>query len=318
LRRRRIGTLEVTVIGVGCNNFGRWLDAQQTRRIINAALDQGINFFDTADHYGRPRTASELLLGECLEARRDEAVIATKFGRALDRQRQGAKAAYVKSATEDALRRLRSDRIDLMQLHIPDPSTPIAETLGALSDLQAAGKIREFGASNFDATQLREAYDAAKGLGIRGFASTQAEYSLLHRDSERHILPECQRTGITLLPYLPLYNGLLSGRYRPGEPPPVGSRIAGKSESLQAFIFSERNMSIVADLTAYAEARGHTVLELAFAWLLSHDIIPSVIAGVSSPDQVAANAAAAEWVLSPTEIEEVERLARLPSGSRDA
>jgi aryl-alcohol dehydrogenase-like predicted oxidoreductase len=311
LRKRSIGSLEVTVVGVGCNNFGRWLDIEQSRGAIHAALDLGVNFFDTADHYGRPRTASESFVGECLESRRNEAIIATKFGRPLDDRRQGAKAWYVKSATEAALRRLRTDRIDLMQLHIPDPATPIEETLGAFADLIAEGKIREIGASNFDVEQLREAAAAAGRHGIPGFASTQSEYSLLQRQAETDVFAECQRTGMAFLPYLPLYNGLLTGKYRTGEPIPAVSRIGGKNEQVRAAIVSERNMAIVAELTAYAQQRGHTLLELAFAWLLSHPGIPSVIAGVSSPQQVAANVAAAQWELTPAEIAEIERIAPL-------
>jgi aryl-alcohol dehydrogenase-like predicted oxidoreductase len=309
MRKRKVGSLEVSVVAVGCNNFGRWLDVNQTQRIIDAAVDQGINFFDTADHYGRPRTASESLVGLCLQSRRNQVIIATKFGRPLDDRRQGAKAWYVKSATEDSLRRLRSDYIDLMQLHIPDPTTPIEETLGALDELRTAGKIREFGASNFSVTQLSEAAAAADRLGVRGFASTQAELSLLNRRAESDVLPECQRLRMSFLPYLPLYNGLLTGRYSRGVAPAADSRIGHKDEQTRAAIFSDRNMKIVDDLNHWATARGHTLLELAFAWLLSHEAIPSVLAGVSSTEQVAANVAATQWVLTADEVAQVEALA---------
>lgn len=313
MRKRKIGSLDVTVVGIGCNNFGRQLDAEATRRVVWAALDQGINFFDTADHYGRPRTTSEVLLGRALGARRHEAVIATKFGRVLDETRQGAKPAYVKAATEDALRRLNTDVIDLMQLHIPDETTPIEDTLGALSDLVAEGKIREIGASNFNVSQLREAAVAAHDNGTQGFVSTQCELSLLQRAAETTVLAECSHLGMAFLPYLPLFNGLLSGKYRPGEPAPSGSRISTKNPELQTQIFSDRNMSIVAELTVFAESRGHSVLELAFAWLLSHAVIPSVIAGVSSPAQVAGNVMASRWELTAEEIAEVGRIAE-PEG----
>ena len=310
MRKRRIGSLEVTVVGVGCNNFGRQLDVAQTRRVIYAALDHGINFFDTADHYGRPRTASESVVGEVLGARRDEAIVATKFGRPLDDRRLGgAKTAYVRSATEDSLKRLRTDRIDLMQLHIPDPTTPIEETLGALSDLVAEGKIREIGASNFSVAQLQEAQAVAHSLGTKCFVSTQEEYSLLARKAETNVMAECERNGIAFVPYFPLYNGLLTGKYRFGQPASTDTRIGSKDEQAQAAIFSKRNMAIVADLTDYAEKRGRTLLELTFGWLLSHQVIPAVIAGVSSPEQVLANVKAAQWELTANEIADINRLA---------
>jgi aryl-alcohol dehydrogenase-like predicted oxidoreductase len=308
LRKRKIGQLDVTVVGVGCYNFGRLLDLEQTRTAIYSAIDHGINFFDTSDRYGNPRTNSESVIGEAIQSRRNEIIIATKFGGALDEQRHGAKAAYVKSATEASLRRLRMDHIDLMQLHAPDPTTPIAETLGALSDLVTEGKIREIGASNFSDTQLREAATAAASKGVPGFVSTQSEYSLLNRAIESDVLPECQHLGIGILPYFPLYYGLLTGKYRKDQP---GSFIGILDEKRQSAIFSERNVAIVAALNAYAEQRGRTLLELAFAWLLSHPVIPSVIAGVSSLEHVAANATAADWELTAAEIVEIERLAPL-------
>jgi aryl-alcohol dehydrogenase-like predicted oxidoreductase len=295
---------------VGCNNFGRQLDVAQARRAIYAALDQGINFFDTADHYGRPRTASEMVVGEVLESRRDEAIVATKFGRPLDDRRLGGgKASYVRSATEDSLKRLRTDRIDLMQLHIPDPATPIAETLGALSDLVAEGKIREIGASNFSVAQLQDAQTTARRLGTKSFVSTQEEYSLLARGAETSVMAECERNDMAFVPYFPLYNGLLTGKYRYGQPAAADTRIGSKDEKSQAAIFSRRNMAIVADLTDYAEKRGRTLLELTYAWLLSHQVIPSVIAGVSSPEQVTANIKAAQWELTAEEIADINRLA---------
>lgn len=311
MRRRKIGSLEVSVTGVGCNNFGRELDLEQTRRVVDAAIDHGVNFFDTADQYGRPFTTSESYLGEVLAGRRNEVVIATKFGRALDEERKGASPAYVRAATEASLRRLKTDRIDLMQLHAPDPDTPVEDTLGALADLVAEGKIVEIGSSNFDAAQTREADEASLSRGIPRFVSTQAEYSLLQRSAETSLLPECERRGIAFLPFFPLYNGLLSGRYRPGEPPPAASRIGSKDAAAQARILSPRNMAILADLTHFAEARGHTVLELAFAWLLGHDSVPSVIAGVRNAEQVAANVAASAWELTEEEMREVSALAPL-------
>ncbi len=308
MRTRTIGSLDVTVVGIGCNNFGRELDAEATRGVVHAALDAGIAFFDTADSYGQPVTTSESLLGEFLAPHRDRVAIATKFGRVLDDQRQGAKAAYVREATEASLRRLRTDRIDLMQLHIPDTTTPIEETLGALGELIAEGKIREIGASNFTADQVRSMVEAAKANGVPQFSATQAEFSLLHRAPVAPLIAECERSGLKLLPFRPLFNGLLTGKYRPGAPLPADSRIGGKSDAAKARIMSPANMATVGALTHYAEARGHTILQLAFAWLLAHDFVPSVIAGVTSPRQVASNAAAAEWSLTAAELAEVNAL----------
>jgi aryl-alcohol dehydrogenase-like predicted oxidoreductase len=310
MRTRSIGSLEVTVVGIGCNNFGRQLDAGATRSAVHAALDAGINFFDTADSYGKPPTASESLLGEILGRHREEVIIATKFGRVLDAERHGAKPAYVRSATEASLRRLRTDHIDLMQLHIPDPDTPVNDTLGALGELVKEGKIREIGCSNFTAQELREMAAAAQEPAAPALASTQAEYSLLHQQPEDEVLAECERLGISFLPFRPLFNGLLTGKYRPGAAMPTASRIGGKSKDARDEIMSASNMVAVAALTAYAGERGHTVLDLAFGWLLGHGAVASVIAGVSSPAQVAANAAAAEWELTPGELAEVGRLAR--------
>ena len=308
MRKRAIGQLEVSVVGIGCYNFGRLLDLEQTRTAIYSAIDHGINFLDTSDRYGNPPSSSETFIGDVLQNCRDKIVLATKFGGILDEQRQGAKAAYVKSATEASLRRLRTDRIDLMQLHAPDPTTPIEETLGALSDLVAEGKIREIGSSKFSGTQLREAATAAATKGTPRFVSTQSEYSLLNRTVETDILAECQCQGIAILPYFPLYMGLLSGQYRKDQP---GSFIGILEEKRQSAIFSERNMATVAALTDYAQQRGHTLLELAFAWLLSHPEIPSVIAGVSSLDHIAANASAADWELTAADIAAIEKLAPL-------
>ena len=315
MEKRRIGSLEVTVVGIGCNNFGRELDAVSTKAVIDAALDAGITFFDTADSYGKPKTASESLVGQCLRGRRDEVVIATKFGRVLDEERRGASPQYVRAAMEASLRRLQTDHIDLMQLHIPDPDTPIEDTLGALQDLIGEGKIREIGASNFTAEQLRSAGDAAAANRLRPFASTQDEYSLLRRDREADLMVECARQGVGFVPFRPLFNGLLTGKYRPGSPAPTGTRIGSKSAQAQSEIFSESNMEAVARLLAFAEARGRGLLDLAFAWLLAHESVPSVIAGVSSPSQVRSNAAAAEWRLTPEELAEVDALVPGPEVS---
>lgn len=300
METRRIGSLEVSVVGLGCNNFGRRLDAAATRTVVDAALDAGVNFFDTADMYGGTR--SEEFLGRALAGRRERAIVATKFGWAIDETRKGASAAYVKRAVEDSLRRLGTDRIDLYQLHKPDPATPIAETLGALGELVRAGKVRELGCSNFSAAQLEEAADAA-GDGPR-FVSLQNEYSLLHREPEAEVLGACSRLGVGFLPYFPLANGLLTGKYRRGRPLPTGTRLVEPGRAA----IDERALETVERLVAFAEERGHTLLELAFAFLLARPAVASVIAGATRPEQIRANAAAGGWRLTTAELAALERL----------
>ena len=303
---RRIGSLEVSVVGLGCNNFGKRLDADATARVVHAALDAGITFFDTADTYGGTR--SEEYLGRALGRRRDQVVIATKFGWRIDDQRHGARPEYVHRAAEDSLRRLGTDRIDLYQLHRPDPTVPIADTLGALDELVQAGKVREIGCSNFSVEQIREA-EAAVRPGAARFVSVQNEYSLLHREPERGVLPECERLGLAFLPYFPLANGLLTGKYRKGQPAPAGSRIASGTHTE---VLTELNLSLVEALIRFAESRGHTLLELAFSWLLTRPVVASVIAGATKHEQVRANAAAAAWALSDAERAEVDRILQRP------
>jgi aryl-alcohol dehydrogenase-like predicted oxidoreductase len=303
---RQIGSLDVSLVGLGCNNFGQRTDEPASLRTIEAALDAGVNFFDTADVYAGSR--SEEIVGKALRAHRDEVVIATKFGLEMGPGKSGAAPSYVKQAAEASLRRLGTGYIDLYQLHRPDPDVPIGETLGALDDLVREGKVREIGCSNFDAEQLRQAHQAAAQGAVR-FASVQNEYSLLHREPEAGVLQECQRLGIAFIPYFPLKSGLLSGKYRPGEPPPAGTRIAGWPEERRQEVMAGDNFSVVARLTEWAQARGHTMLELAFAWLAAKPAVVSVIAGATKPEQVQANAAAAEWVLSEQEVAEVDALA---------
>ena len=306
MERRNIGSLSVSVIGIGCNNFGGRIDEVRTAEVCNAALDAGINFFDTADVYGG--TKSEEFMGRVLKARRSEAVIATKFGMKIDDEHLGARPEYVKAAAEDSLRRLATDHIDLYQLHRPDPSVPIEETLGALAELVEAGKVLEIGCSNFSVDQLREAKDAVRD-GRPAFVSVQNDYSLLKRGADLDVLPECAATGLAFLPFFPLFSGLLTGKYRRNEPLPEGSRLTNAPAERQASAFTDRNYEIVEALTAFAESKGHTILELAFARLLANPAIPSVIAGATSGDQVRLNAATAGWVLSADEIAEVDRLA---------
>jgi aryl-alcohol dehydrogenase-like predicted oxidoreductase len=301
MNRRKIGSLDVTVVGLGCNNFGGRIDEQATQQVVDAALDAGINFFDTADIYGGTR--SEVLLGRALGARRKDVLIATKFGMKVDEQRNGAHPDYVRRAAEDSLKRLGTDCIDLYQLHTPDPTVPIADTLGALDHLVREGKVREIGCSNFSVAQLREAR-AAAGDGAR-FVSVQNEYSLLHREPEAGVLDECRRDGLAFLPYFPLASGLLTGKYRRGEKAPEGSRLAGAAFANR---LDDRKLAVAESLRAFAESRGHTLLELAVSWLLAHDTVASVIAGATKPEQVHSNVAAAGWTLSEEEMAEVDRI----------
>ena len=305
METRRIGSLEVSVVGLGCNNFGGRLDRQGARSVVAAALDAGVNFFDTADMYGETR--SEELLGDALGGRRDQTIVATKFGWWIDDQRHGAKPEYVRRAVEDSLRRLGTDRIDLYQLHRPDPETPIEQTLAVLDELVRAGKVREIGCSQFSAAQLREAQAAVRG-GAARFVSVQNQYSLLHREPEREVLPECERQGLAFLPFFPLASGILTGKYRRGAPAPTGTRLSGSSGLADLFL-NDRNLVAADALAAFAERRGHSLLELAFSWLLRHRVVSSVIAGAMSPEQVRANVAAAGWRLSADDLAEVDRLA---------
>ena len=289
----------MSVVGLGCNNFGRRLDSEATSTVVDAALDAGITFFDTADVYGG--TKSEEYLGRALARRRGEVVVATKFGSAVDEQRKGARPEYVRQAVEDSLRRLGTDRIDLYQLHNPDPQVPIEDTLGALDELVQAGKVREIGCSNFSADQLREAERATRE-GAARFVSIQNEYSLFHREPEQDVLPECERAGLAFIPYFPLANGLLTGKYRQGQNAPAGSRLQSRRDDR---LLTERNLAIVEELIEFSESRGHTILELAFSWLLTRPAVASVIAGATSPEQVRSNAAAAGWKLNDAELAEV-------------
>jgi aryl-alcohol dehydrogenase-like predicted oxidoreductase len=304
---RRIGSLEVSVVGMGCNNFGRRLDAEATSAVVDAALEAGITFFDTADIYGNTR--SEEYLGRALGGRREDVVVATKFGSSIDEQRKGARPEYVHRAVDDSLRRLGTDRIDLYQLHTPDPGVPIGETLGALDELVKAGKVREIGCSNFSADQLREAEEAAREDAAR-FESVQNEYSLLHREPEGEVLPECESSGIAFVPYFPLANGLLTGKYRQGEDAPAGSRLdSARGERL----LTEENLAVVERLIEFSASRGRTVLELAFSWLLGRPAVASVIAGAVSAEQARGNAGAAGWQLTDEELNEVDSIVKSPN-----
>ena len=311
MEKRKIGSLDVPIVGVGCNNFGGRSDEAHTEGVVDAALEEGVNFFDTADTYADGR--SEELIGRFVGPRRSQVIIATKFGLEMPGQGSGARPEYVRRAFEASLKRLRTDYIDLYQQHRPDPAVPIAETLGALDELVKAGKVREIGCSNFSAPQLREAESEATRLGTARFVSVQNEYSLLHREPEAEVLGECEREGIAFLPFFPLKSGLLTGKYRKGQPIPEGTRVA-KYDRYRALLTDE-NLDKVERLIDYAESHGHTILELAISWLLAHGPVASVIAGASSAQQLHANINAANWRLGAAEIEEIDTLLRTEAGN---
>jgi aryl-alcohol dehydrogenase-like predicted oxidoreductase len=297
MQTRKIGQLDVSIVGLGCNNFGRRIDAEATKKVVDAAIEAGVNFFDTADVYGAGQ--SEEYLAQALGSRRKDVLIATKFGNQMEGQGGGAKADYVRVAVEASLRRLKTDYIDLYQLHKPDPETPIEETLGTLNELVQEGKVLEIGCSNFTAQMLRDAEAAAKGAR---FVSVQNYYSMLHREPEADVLAECARLGQGFLPYFPLESGLLTGKYRKGQPKPENTRLSNTDR------VTDEKLDIVERLVEYAEAHGHTILDLAVSWLLAKPVTASVIAGATKPEQVQANVAAANWQLTAAELSEIDDL----------
>jgi aryl-alcohol dehydrogenase-like predicted oxidoreductase len=314
MRYRKLGEsgLVVSIVGLGCNNFGARLDLDRTRAVVDAALDTGVTLLDTADMYGGTR--SEELLGEVLAGRRDQVVLATKFGHwrydvGLG-PAAGAKGgrAYIRRAVEASLRRLRTDHVDLYQLHTPDPETPIAETLMALSELVNDGKVRYIGHSNLTGWQLAEAAHVARELGVSGFISAQNHWSLLERGVEAEVVPAARHYGLGVLPYYPLANGLLTGKVRRGGDIPADSRLARRAE----WVTDER-LDAVETLTAWAEKNGRTLLEVAIGALAAQPGCASVIAGATRPEQVAANVAAGEWVPTAEELAEIDAIVPPPA-----
>jgi aryl-alcohol dehydrogenase-like predicted oxidoreductase len=307
MKLRRLGAsgLKVSEVGLGCNNFGMRIDEKATETVVGAAIDAGITLFDTADIYGGTR--SEEFLGKALGKRRGDIVLATKFGMRIgdDERKKGGSRRYIMRAVEDSLARLKTDWIDLYQMHQPDPDTPIDETLRALDDLVTQGKVRYIGNSNFAGWQIADADWTAAGSSR--FVSAQNQYSLLERRVEHEVLPACENFGLGFLPFFPLGSGLLSGKYKRGEKPAEGTRLAAWG-SRGAAALSDKNFDKVEKLTDWAEERGHTILELAFAWLLGHDVVSSVIAGATSVEQINANAATAAWELTAEEVDEVAAL----------
>jgi aryl-alcohol dehydrogenase-like predicted oxidoreductase len=311
MRERNLGRTDLTVsaIGLGCNNFGGRMDFAASERVVHAALDAGVTLFDTADIYGG-RGKSEEFLGRALVGRRRKAVIVTKFGLPMSDEARPRNASYdyVIAAAEASLRRLETDSIDLYLLHRPDAATPIEETLRALERLVRDGKVRFIGCSNMPAWRIVDAVWTAKAAGLPAFACCEDQYNLLTRQVEAELLPAIAAHGLSLLPYFPLASGMLTGKYRQGQAPPQGTRMANKRYSDR--FWSESNLAIVGRLRAFAEQRGRNMVELAFGWLLSNPLVGCVIAGASTPEQVQQNVAAAGWQLTAEEVKEIDELTR--------
>ncbi len=306
---RRIGELEVSVVGLGCNNFGGRTDADGTQAVVDAALDVGITYLDTAEVYNDGR--SEELLGAALRGRRDEVLIATKWGHdaGLAEGERGGAPEVVRRRLEASLQRLGTDRVDHYQMHRPDPLTPVEETLGALAELRAEGKIREIGATHLTADELRHAHRVGAEHGVPAWPSLQNYSSLLTLDPETDgVFDACRELGVAFVPYFPLESGLLTGKYRLGQALPAGSRLAGMPEDRAARFLTEERLATVERLIAWAAEHGHTLLDLAMSWHTSNPLVATVIAGATRPEQVRANAAAAGWALSEAEKDEVRAL----------
>jgi len=301
--------LRVSSIGLGCNNFGGRIDDAAAKAVIHKALDLGVTLFDTADVYGE-RGGSETVMGRILGDDRKRIVLATKFAMPMDDsgEKLGGSRRYIMTAAEDSLRRLRTDYLDLYQMHQSDPRTPIEETLRALDDLIRQGKVRYIGCSNFAAWQVTEAAWTARTLGLNGFVSCQDELSLVHRQAEAELLPAARHLGLGLLPYFPLASGLLTGKYRRNVSLPAGTRFANTQRLADRYL-NERNWVIAERLGDFVETRGHTMLELAFSWLLAQQPVASVIAGATRPEQLEQNVKAGGWALTAEELSEIDRIA---------
>ena len=307
---RNLGSsgLRVSLVGLGCNNFGMRSDLEQTRAVVDRAFDLGITLFDTADMYGS-RGGSETQLGKILGHRRKDIVLASKFGMAMsdDGTKIGASRRYIMSAVEDSLRRLKTDWIDLYQLHQPDPLTPLDETMQALDDLVTQGKIRYIGCSNLPSWQVVESQWISKSMRLNRFVSCQDEYNILNRNVEAELIPAMQKYGCGLLPYFPLASGLLTGKYKRTEMP-EGARLTDMPTFANRIYLTDENFDIVDNLNKFANKTGHSILELAFGWMASRPTTASIIAGATKPEQIDANVAAVNWVLSQSEIDEVDKI----------
>jgi aryl-alcohol dehydrogenase-like predicted oxidoreductase len=306
MEKRKLGAsgLELSLVGLGTNNFGGRIDLEASRKVIHRALDLGVNHFDTADIYGNSG-GSETVIGTVLGARRKEVVLATKFGKPMagSNETKRGNRRYVISAVDASLKRLKTDWIDLLWMHEPDPATPIEETFRALDELKKAGKVRHIGASNFSPAELEAAAADAKKLGVEGFVATQDEYSLIERSIEKSLLPALKRLNLALVPYFPLGGGALTGKYRKGAPLPEGTRHTGGSDR-----FLKPHWDTIEALAKFAEGRGHTLLELAMSWLAARPLVASIVAGAIKPEQVETNAASVGWKMTPAEVAEIDRL----------
>ncbi len=300
--------LQVSVVGLGCNNFGRRVDAAGTAAVVNKCIDMGITFFDTADVYG-PRGLSEEFLAPALKPHRRDIVIATKSASPMGEGPywSGASRKYLMNAVDECLRRLDTDYIDLYQVHFPDARTPLEETMRALDDMVRSGKVRYVGCSNFAGWQVSECAWIAKTEHLAPFISAQNQYNLLERNIERELVPAAQKHGLSILPYFPLASGFLTGKYRPGEPPPEGTRLAGMGPMAER-VLNEKNFGTLMKLEELAGRSGHSMLELAIGWLASRPYVGSVIAGATKPEQVEQNAKAGDWRLSAEEMKEVDEI----------
>ncbi|MBI2855870.1 MAG: aldo/keto reductase [Chloroflexi bacterium] len=306
---RQLGSsgLQVSAVGLGTNNFGGRIDEERTAAVLHQSIDQGINFIDTANIYGGTR--SEAFIGNILKENRHQVLIGTKVSGSMGKgpNSRGNSRYHIMREVEASLHRLQTDYIDLYQIHFPDPNTPIEETLRVLDDLVHQGKVRYFGCSNFAAWQVCEAVWTSRALGINSFVSVQPEYNMLNRGVERELVPFCRAYKVGIIPYLPLASGFLTGKYRQGEAPPEGTRLAG-NQRFQQRLLTEANFGLLSKLEDFAQERDHTMVELAIAWLLGNSSVSSVIAGATRPEQVVANAKAADWHLTPEDMEEVNQI----------
>jgi len=300
--------LSVSLIGLGCNNFGGRIDLEATRKVIDATLAAGVNHLDTADIYGGGGKSEEFI-GACLGARRKDVVLATKFRKPMadnPSDRRGTRA-YLTSAVEASLKRLRTDWIDLLYMHEPDPGTPVEETLRTGEELLKSGKVRALAASNFSPGEIGDAVEAAKKIGVKGFVATQDEYSLLARGIEDALLPVMETHRLSLIPYFPLAGGALSGKYRKGKPMPEGARLTNAPSGAERFLGGGKDDK-VERLVAFAESRGRTILELALSWLASRPQVASIITGATKPEQIETNVKAVGWKLSAEDMAEIDRI----------
>jgi|CXWL01.1.fsa_nt_gi aryl-alcohol dehydrogenase-like predicted oxidoreductase len=305
--------LQVSAVGLGCNNFGMRIDAAQTKIVVDKAVELGINFFDTADVYGGSagRGTSEEFLGAAIKEHRRNIVLATKFRMPMGEGPLwgGGSRKYIFDAVDASLKRLDTDYIDLYQMHAPDPGTPIEETVSALNDVVKSGRVRYIGCSNYTGWQVVESQWVARSEHLTPFISAQNQYNLLDRRIEKDLGAVAEKYGVGVLPYFPLANGFLTGKYRPGQPAPEGTRIAAMGKRAEG-VLTDKNFEVLTQLEEFAQQRGHAMIDLAIGWLASHSWVSSVIAGATKPEQLEQNVAAGDWKLTPEEMAEVDKITR--------